>query len=134
MSHHPAAAAAAAFDRVSAHITTPNVLRYAMLEEQIVAGLHRQIGGVLTAERARSPEVILYVALYLEHALPDKKEGARKKDIAMRVLSPYYREETDRAGLSAVIDFVCARDLVVKTPVLKRLYRVFMRWLEYKLF
>lgn len=128
-----AAAAASQFDRIATHIVQPNVLRYAVIEEQCTEGLRRQLGRV-THESARSPEVILYVCLYLEHALPDHEEGPHKKEIAMRVLAPYFTREEDRTGLSAVIDFVCARDLVKKTPMLRRIYRIFIKWLEFKIF
>ncbi len=128
-----AAGATSTFDRVAPYIEQPNFLRHQVVADQCVAGLQRQLG-TLGHDRARSAEVVLYICLYLENAIPDEKAGPRRKEVALQVLRPHLADGRDQQVMGDLIDFVCARQLVKKTPFFKRLYKVFVKWLEYKIF
>lgn len=120
------------FDKLAEIVKRPAAMKTALLEEHLRTQL-RKVLGELNQELARDPEVIVYILLYLEHAVVGEKKGIVRKQIAMNVLAPYFVTDNEKVQLSKLIDYVVAHDLVQHMGCLKMAYRTVLKWFQYKI-
>lgn len=120
------------FDKLAEIVKRPDAMKSALLEEHLRTQL-RKVLGELNQELARDPEVIVYILLYLEHAVVGEKKGIVRKQIAMNVLAPYFVTDNEKVQLSKLIDYVVAHDLVQHMGCLKMAYKTLLKWFQFKI-
>lgn len=120
------------FDRVAETIKKPEKMKAALLEEQLKVQL-KKVLGELNQDMARDPDVVLYLLVYLEHAVVGEKKGLLRKQIACNVLSPYFTTDNERLNLSKMIDFLVEHELVKKIGCVKMVTKTILKYLQFKM-
>lgn len=120
------------FNLINEVVPKPKSMKAHLLEEQLRQQLRKMLGE-LTTDLAREPDIILYIAIYLENALTGEKKGPLRKQIAMNVLGPYFTSEIEKQNLSKLIDFVVERDMVQKLGCMHMIFRAIKKYTIYKL-
>lgn len=120
------------FDPTSTHVLVPNPIRLAMLRQELLPLLQERLSHI-SADQVRSMDVLLYLALYLEHRVEGEKQGAVRKELLTELMRQYYTTPELEAVLSQQIDFVCQQHLVKKNGVVRRFLKILLGWLRFKL-
>jgi hypothetical protein len=120
-----------AFDPTNTHVEIPNPIQVSLLRQEILPLLQERLSN-LQNDQVRSPDVILYLCLYLEHRVEGEKKGRLRKELLLELLNQYYNTPELQNVLSQQVDFICDRHLVKKNNVLVRMYKIFCGWLNFK--
>lgn len=120
------------FDPTSTHVQVPNPIRLAMLRQELLPLLQERLSHI-SPDQVRNMDVLLYLALYLEHRVEGEKQGAIRKDILMELMRQYYPTPELEGLLSSQVDFVCQQHLVKKNGILRRFLKILFGWIRFKL-
>lgn len=120
------------FDPTSTHVLVPDPIRIAMLRQELLPLLQERLSHI-SPDQVRSMDVLLYLALYLEHRVEGEKQGAVRKELLTELMRQYYATPELEALLGAQIDFVCQQHLVKKNGIVRRFLKILLGWLRFKL-
>ena len=122
-----------AFNSSDHVVELPTEIRENLIRARLVPMLRDRLMQLTRPESLRSPELVLYVCLWLEEEVRGDKSGPLRKSIAVEVLTPYYSSRELGDVLDQLIEFHVGRHLVKRKIMFVRALRILKGWILYKL-